>query len=35
VQHDYLRLSYSRATIEEIDTGIARLARAADSLRTP
>jgi 2-aminoadipate transaminase len=35
VQHDYLRLSYSRATLEEIDTGIARLSRVAQSLRTP
>jgi len=34
VQHDFLRLSYSRATTDEIDEGIARLARAAQTLRS-
>jgi 2-aminoadipate transaminase len=33
VQHDYLRLSFSRATTDEIDVGIARLADAAATLR--
>jgi 2-aminoadipate transaminase len=34
VQHDYLRLSFSRATTDEIDVGIARLAQAAATLRS-